>query len=205
MCSDVGQAGKEVLKTGFERADDRLIAPSQTARETSRNIIRSPEVHDRTHPTEVAAGPSQGCCRRMASSQRCQGDVLGPEQSRVPLQPGGMDRVVPFLRTEAPALHIGGIRFGRGGRTQLLPRPLLITPHREVPPRVTMLCARIVGQRHDLSSSGVPGSRSVSKPEVIRQPPTSNHGDQWSNPGLWRWTLRGGDTLPGYALSSRGR
>jgi hypothetical protein len=38
----------EVLKTGFERAADQLITPSQTARERSRNIIRSPEVrHDR--------------------------------------------------------------------------------------------------------------------------------------------------------------
>ena len=37
---------REVLQTGVERADDRLIAPSQPARERSRNMIHSPEVRD---------------------------------------------------------------------------------------------------------------------------------------------------------------
>src|SRR3989442_11774404 len=152
--------------------------------------------------------PRQGCWRRMASSQRGQGDVLGPEQGRVPLQPGGMDRVVPFFRTEAPVLHIGGIRFGRSGSPQLLQRPLLITHHREVPQRVTMPFARIVGQRHDLPSSGVPGARSVEKPGVMstttnlqplrpmeRPRALAMDDERWGHPPRLRALLQGEMTL----------
>jgi|RhiMetdeSRZDD1v2_1073273.scaffolds.fasta_scaffold59517_7 hypothetical protein len=49
------------------RADDPLIAPSQTARETSRNIIRSPEVRDRQCNTVFASTSKTRAVARMPS------------------------------------------------------------------------------------------------------------------------------------------
>ena len=59
----------EVLKR-VPRADDRRIVPSQTARERSRNIIRSPEVRDplQTSPGPRRLAPERPGARRSALS-----------------------------------------------------------------------------------------------------------------------------------------
>jgi len=106
--SDVSQ---EAWKKGCKRvssADDWLLDTTQTARERSQSIIRSPEVRDRlgrrvtNWPMPCGAGGQAGAARcRAGRAQRCSGG-----------HPGGPRR---------PAAHTG--THTSGGRTSAMTLP----------------------------------------------------------------------------------